>query len=76
MKIQRFEDLECLPCGIRRFSAGAKLFLRGWQQARMLVNMVYDAIKASRSFQKDFRLVNQITGAAVSVMNNIARPVK
>lgn len=50
--------------------------LECWQQARILVNMVYDAIKASPSFQKDFRLVNQITGAAVSVMNNIARPVK
>ena len=45
--------------------------LECWQQARILVNMVYDAIKARPSFQKDFRLVNQITGAAVSVMNNI-----
>ncbi len=45
--------------------------LECWQQDRVLVNMVYDAIKASPSFQKDFRLVNQITGAAVSVMNNI-----
>ena len=45
--------------------------LECWQQARVLVNMVYDAIKASPSFQKDFRLVNQITGASVSVMNNI-----
>ncbi len=34
--------------------------------------MVYDAIKASPSFQKDFRLVNQITGAAISSMANIA----
>lgn len=45
--------------------------LECWQQARVLVNMVYDTIKSSTSFQKDFRLVNQITGAAVSVMNNI-----
>jgi hypothetical protein len=45
--------------------------LECWQQARILVNMVYDPIKTSPSFQKDFRLVNQITGAAVSVMNNI-----
>jgi len=42
------------------------------QQARILVNMIYGAIKASRSFQKDFQLVDQITGAAISVMNNIA----
>ena len=46
--------------------------LECWQQARILVNMMYCAIKASRSFQKDFRLVGQITGAANSVMNNIA----
>ena len=46
--------------------------LECWQQARVLVNMVYDAIKASPSFQKDFRLVNQITGAAISSMANIA----
>ena len=45
--------------------------LECWQQARALVNMVYSAIKDSPDFQKDFRLVNQITGAAVSVMNNI-----
>jgi four helix bundle protein len=46
--------------------------LECWQQARILVNMIYGAIKASPSFQKDFRLVGQITGAAISVMNNIA----
>ncbi len=46
--------------------------LECWQQARVLVNMVYDTIKASLSFQKDFRLVNQITGAAISSMANIA----
>jgi len=46
--------------------------LECWQQARILVNMIYGAIKASRSFQKDFQLVDQITGAAISVMNNIA----
>ena len=45
--------------------------LECWQQSRLLVNMVYDAIKTSPSFEKDFRLVNQITGASVSVMNNI-----
>jgi len=45
--------------------------LECWQQARLLVNMVYSAINNSSSFQKDYRLVGQITGAAVSVMNNI-----
>jgi len=45
--------------------------LECWQQARLLVNMVYSAINNSSSFQRDYRLVDQITGAAVSVMNNI-----
>ncbi len=38
----------------------------------MLVNLVYTAINTSKSFRKDFRLVNQIQGAAVSCMANIA----
>ena len=45
--------------------------LECWQQARKLVNMIYEAINASTNFQKDFRLNGQITGAAISVMNNI-----
>ena len=36
----------------------------------MLVNMVYRLINNAR-FQRDYRLVNQITGAAISIMNNI-----
>jgi len=43
-----------------------------WKEARKLVKMVYDAIKQNKNFQKDFRLVNQIQGAAVSSMSNIA----
>ena len=43
-----------------------------WQEARKLVNLVYDVINANDSFQKDFRLVNQVQGAAVSAMANIA----
>ena len=46
--------------------------IEAWQEARKLVNLVYDAINASESFQKDFRLVNQLQGAAVSSMANIA----
>ena len=45
--------------------------LECWQQTRVLVNMVYSAINNSSGFKKDYRLVDQITGAAVSVMNNI-----
>ena len=46
--------------------------LECWQEARKLVNMVYDAIDENPAFQRDFRLSGQITGAAISVMNNTA----
>ena len=52
---------------IRRFED-----IEAWQQARKLVQLVYGAIGASDKFQKDFRLANQIQGAAVSSMANIA----
>ena len=44
--------------------------LEAWQEARKLTNMVYDLVEAER-FSRDFRLRDQITGAAISVMNNI-----
>ena len=43
-----------------------------WQEARKLVNSVYEAINSSTKFSRDYRLTNQIQGAAVSVMSNIA----
>jgi four helix bundle protein len=46
--------------------------LKCWQEARILVNMVYEAIRKSPEFQRDYRLVGQITDAAVSSMSNIA----
>lgn len=46
--------------------------IRAWQEARKLVKLVYDAISNSEKFLNDFRLVNQIQGAAVSSMANIA----
>ena len=45
--------------------------LECWQEARRLVNMVYDAIRNNVSFQKDYRLKDQSIGASVSVMGNI-----
>jgi four helix bundle protein len=45
--------------------------LECWQQARKLVNMVYEAIRDSRSFQNDYCLKDQSIGAAISVMGNI-----
>jgi len=45
--------------------------IKAWQEARKLVNMVYEAINSSKAFKEDFRLKNQSIGAAVSVMGNI-----
>jgi four helix bundle protein len=42
-----------------------------WKQARILANLVYDLCE-TRSIGRDSRLRDQITGAAVSVMNNMA----
>ncbi len=41
--------------------------IKAWQEARKLVSLVYDAINSNASFKKDFRLANQIQGAAVSI---------
>lgn len=46
--------------------------LQCWQEARKLVNLVYQTIRGSKEFQKDLRLCGQITAAAVSSMSNIA----
>lgn len=45
--------------------------LECWQEARILVKMVYEAIDKSESFKRDYRLRNQAVGAAVSIMSNI-----
>ncbi|MFN7170630.1 MAG: four helix bundle protein, partial [Candidatus Omnitrophota bacterium] len=42
------------------------------QEARILVKMVYEAINKSEKFRKDYRLRDQATDAAISVMSNIA----
>lgn len=46
--------------------------LECWKEARKLVNLVYAAIRGSRPFQNDYRLRDQSTGAAVSVMGNVS----
>ena len=46
--------------------------LECWKEARKLVNLVYAAIRSSKPFQNDYRLRDQSTGAAVSVMGNIS----
>ena len=45
--------------------------IQAWQEARQLVNMVYE-LTATSSFAKDFGLRDQIQRAAVSAMTNIA----
>ncbi|MBE7534542.1 MAG: four helix bundle protein [Anaerolineales bacterium] len=45
--------------------------IRAWQQARELANLVYDLTEKG-NFAKDFRLRDQIQGAAGSIMHNIA----
>ena len=45
--------------------------LQAWQQARVLANLVYDATDQGK-FARDFKLRDQIRGAAGSVMHNCA----
>lgn len=45
--------------------------LECWQEARVLVNMVYRITK-NVEFARDYTLRDQIRAAAISVMNNIA----
>lgn len=51
--------------GVRQFEE-----LECWQAARRLTRKVYWLANRDR-FSKDYRLTGQITGAAISVMNNI-----
>ena len=44
--------------------------LECWQEARALTKTIYNYVNQS-GFSKDFRLIGQITGASISVMNNI-----
>lgn len=45
--------------------------IQAWQNARSLVNMVFDVTKQS-DISRKYRFVSQIESAAISVMNNIA----
>jgi len=45
--------------------------LEAWQAARGLTNLVYDMTQG-HGFGRDYRLRDQITGASISIMNNIA----
>ena len=45
--------------------------LECWQEARKIVNRVY-SVSSDGQFKTDYRLVNQVRGAATSIMANIA----
>ena len=45
--------------------------LECWQEARVITKMVYRLSRIA-AFSRDYRLKDQITGASVSIMNNIA----
>lgn len=45
--------------------------LECWQESRVLTGVIYEYVKRV-GFAKDLRLSDQITGASISIMNNIA----
>ena len=45
--------------------------IKAWQEARALVKMIYEATRSSKDFSGDYKLREQIHGAAISVMSNI-----
>jgi four helix bundle protein len=46
--------------------------LEAWKEARQLVRLIYDIINQSEQFKRDYKLKEQLTGAVVSIMSNIA----
>jgi four helix bundle protein len=46
--------------------------IKAWQEARVLVSMVYETTKSTKGFSDDYRFREQIRSAAVSTMSNIA----
>lgn len=46
--------------------------IKGWQEARVLVKMIYQYAKNNKHFWNDYKFREQITDAAVSTMSNIA----
>ena len=46
--------------------------IKAWQEARVLVKMVYTVVNSDRHFGSDYKFREQIQGAAVSIMSNIA----
>ena len=56
--------------GIKRFEE-----IEAWKEARKLIREVYRATRQG-GFRRDFGLRDQVQRASISIMANIARPVK
>jgi four helix bundle protein len=48
--------------------------IKAWQEARVLVKMVYAVVDSDRHFGSDYKFREQIHSAAISVMSNIKEP--
>jgi len=48
--------------------------IKAWQEARVLVKIIYDAIKSNKNFAGDYKFRGQIHSAAVSVMSTMNEP--
>ena len=46
--------------------------IKAWQEARVLVKIIYDAIKSNKNFTGDYKFREQMHSAAASAMSNIA----
>lgn len=46
--------------------------IKAWQEARVLMKMIYGCAKDNKSLRNDYKFREQITSAAVSIMSNIA----
>jgi four helix bundle protein len=46
--------------------------IKAWQETRILVKMIYAVVDSERHFSRDYKFRQQIQGAAVSIMSNIA----
>jgi len=46
--------------------------IKAWQEARVLVKIIYNATKSNKNFIGDYKFRGQIHSAVVSVMSNIA----
>jgi four helix bundle protein len=48
--------------------------IKAWQEARVLVKIIYEAMKSNKHFTDDYKFRGQIHSAAVSVMSIMKEP--